>query len=335
MSELAQRLKRTAHVPQGPEMTMNQLPHVSVVMPAYRAAETLKVAAGSVLCQDIAALELLIVDDGSPDLTAAVADEIAAGDKRVRVIRQSNAGPSAARNRGIAEARAPLIAFLDADDRWQPSCLTAHLAAFAADPALGISFARVRFCDPQLRPTSVVSASHGALRLADVLGENPACTTSSIVVRRPVLEAAGIFDTSLTHAEDQEFLARVIATTDWRVSGLDSVLVDYRTSPNGLSSDLSAMETGWHRLMDSIRTRAPGPLAAAEPQARALFYRYLARRALRVGAPPRIALAALRTAGRASTRTLLTHQPRRTALTLVGTLAALLPGNPAARLFSR
>ncbi len=314
---------------------MTQLPQISVVMPAYRAAETLKVAAGSVLGQTIAGLELLIVDDGSPDQTAAVADQIAGGDSRVRVIRQLNAGPSAARNRGIAEALAPLIAFLDADDRWQSDCLAVHLAAFNADPRLGISFARVRFCDPQLRPTAVVSASCGALGLADVLGENPACTTSSIVVRSAVLEGVGAFDTSLTHAEDQEFLARVLATTDWRVGGLGAVLVDYRTSPNGLSSDLSAMEAGWQGLMDRIRTRAPGPLAAVEPQARALFYRYLARRALRVGAPPRTALAALRAAGRASPLTLLTHQPRRTALTVVGTLAALLPGNPAARLLAR
>ncbi len=301
-------------------------PLVSVVMPCWRASATVGAAVASVLAQTERDLELILVEDGCPEGSAAVAEIAAAGDPRLIVLRQPNGGIARARNAGIALARGTLVAFLDSDDAWEPEALALHAAAFAADPGLGIGFGRVRFYDPTLRVPGRISAAHGPLDLAAVLGEFPPCTGSNLVLRRVVLEQAGGFDPALRHAEDQELVARILATTAWRAAGLDAELVRYRTSPGGLSSDLAAMEGGWLAMLARLAAVAPGPVAAARPHAEAMFRRYLARRALRTGQPG--ALRQLVRAAAASPLALLRHAPHRTAMTLGGALAgAALPSH--------
>ena len=92
-------------------------PLISVIMPAYNALPYIDQAIRSVLDQDYPNIELIVVDDGSRDGTPELAEQF--GD-RVKVLRQKNAGPAAARNKGIAASRGDFIAFLDADDVWLP-----------------------------------------------------------------------------------------------------------------------------------------------------------------------------------------------------------------------
>jgi len=299
-------------------------PLFTVVMPAYRAPAMIGTAIASVLNQTEARFELIVVDDGSPDDTAAMAEAAAAGDRRVRVIRQTNAGPAMARNHGIAQGNGRLIAFLDADDRWAPDTLARHRDHLKHVPQAGVSFGRVRFYDPSLTVGGRVSAHVGTLSLALSIGENPICTTSNLVVRREVFERIGGFNPALTHAEDQEWVARVLAVTRWEVCGIDAVLVDYRTSAGGLSADLARMRQGWRAMIESIRTHAPAGVAHAEADAAALFERYLARRALRTGQPPAQAFGHLWRAIRHSPLALLTHGPKRTLLTAAGICAAAI-----------
>src|SRR5712672_3062654 len=120
-------------------------PAVSVVIPAYNYAHYLPQAIDSVLSQTHSALEVIVVDDGSTDATPQVCTQYS--DPRVRSIRQPNAGLSAARNTGIREARFPCVAFLDADDRWQPTFLATVLHEWVRlDPtfvAVGTATARM------------------------------------------------------------------------------------------------------------------------------------------------------------------------------------------------
>src|SRR5262249_15019068 len=114
------------------------VPEVSVVVPAYNAERTLRETLDSVLGQTLQDFEVLVVDDGSSDATAAVARD--AGDPRVRVLSVPNGGVARARNLGIQEANGDLIAFLDADDLWRPRKLERQVEALEARPRAGMSF---------------------------------------------------------------------------------------------------------------------------------------------------------------------------------------------------
>ena len=291
-------------------------------MPCFRAADTVATALTSVLGQSEADFEVILVDDGSPDDTVAIALHAAGGDSRVRVLRQTNAGPAAARNNGVAAGSGRLIAFLDADDRWATDLLAMHRDRFAADDNLGISFARVRFYDPALRQPGPVSAYAKQLGLLQMLGENPICTMSNVVVRRTAFRQAGGFNETMTHAEDQEWVARMLATTRWKVLGTNAVLVDYRMSKNGLSADLGNMQSGWQAMIERVRGYAPSEVAKAEAGAAALFQRYLARRALRTDQPG--ALRHMLAAFRHSPMTLFANAPKRTLLTTAMVLASVV-----------
>jgi glycosyltransferase involved in cell wall biosynthesis len=122
-------------------MTSERPTRVSVLMPAYNASATVAAAAASVLAQTVSDLELLVVDDGSDEPIADALQDFT--DERLRVIRRStNGGVSAARNSGLAAARAPLIAQLDADDRWRADHLE-DLVPLFADQRVGLAYSNV------------------------------------------------------------------------------------------------------------------------------------------------------------------------------------------------
>lgn len=111
------------------------MPRVSIIMPAYNASAFLQRSVGSVVSQTFSDWELIIVDDGSTDGTAGLADALSASDSRIRVIHQTNSGVSSARNRGIDSAAGDFIAFLDADDAYKPEFLEELLAAVSENDA--------------------------------------------------------------------------------------------------------------------------------------------------------------------------------------------------------
>ena len=111
-------------------------PRVSVIIPCYRAADTLRRAAASALAGAPGDLELLLVDDGSPDDTPALCDALAGGDPRIRALHRENGGAGAARNTGLAAARGDRVLFLDADDELLPGLWQALPPALQARPGL-------------------------------------------------------------------------------------------------------------------------------------------------------------------------------------------------------
>ena len=109
---------------------------ISVVIPLYNKEHQIAETLRSVLEQTFQDFEVVIVDDGSTDKSSEEALKIR--DPRIRFVRQENAGVSAARNRGIEEARFDLIAFLDADDRWKPEYLQTQYDLFQKYPQCGV-----------------------------------------------------------------------------------------------------------------------------------------------------------------------------------------------------
>jgi glycosyltransferase involved in cell wall biosynthesis len=115
------------------------VPRVSVITAAYNAAPFIEATLRTALDQTLRDIELIVIDDGSKDTTAEVVERIAGEDSRVRLIRQQNRGLAATRNRGVAESRGTLLAFLDHDDLWHPEKLACQAAALDAAPKAAVA----------------------------------------------------------------------------------------------------------------------------------------------------------------------------------------------------
>lgn len=266
------------------------MPLFSVILPAHNAEKTLAATLVSLARQTCDDWEAIVLDDGSTDRTGRIATAFARVETRVRVVRLSGLGPSRARNLGAAEAHGQFLAFLDGDDLWVPEKLAVSEAVLRASPGVDGVFGRVAFFDGDPAHARTESRVRpGRLALRDLIGENPVCTMSNLVVRASSFRAVGGFDETLRHSEDLECLIRLVASGAF-VTGLDRRLVHYRTSPFGLSADLSAMHAGWRRAMETAM-KADADLRAREVRAaEAAHLRYLARRALRVNTPAGTAL---------------------------------------------
>lgn len=191
------------------------LPTVSVVIPTYNSLRYLSAAIASVQAQRYppAKVQIVVVDDGSVDGSAEMADVHARSDSRILVLRQPNGGPAAARNRGIAASRGELIAFLDCDDTWEPSKLARQAALYQDDPELGLIHCGCTFVDADgAAVTDWVRRSRtdqGELLLeyfCDFF-----LITSAIIVPRHCLDAVGHFDESLRIGEDHDLFLRLLA----------------------------------------------------------------------------------------------------------------------------
>jgi glycosyltransferase involved in cell wall biosynthesis len=228
-------------------------PLVSVVIPAYNAAATLAETLASVLAQTYRRLEVVVVDDGSADATADIVAAIAARDARVRLVRQANAGASAARNRGIAETSGALVAFVDADDLWAPDKIARQVAALhAAGDGAGLCYTwfvtidtRGRILQPGARP------QHRGAVLPALCTNNFVGNGSSMLVRRTGLDRVGGYDESLHRhglfgSEDYDLLLRMAEAYEFAV--VQDHLVGYRVVAGSLSSDRENMVLS-HRLV--------------------------------------------------------------------------------------
>jgi glycosyltransferase involved in cell wall biosynthesis len=188
-------------------------PKVSVILPVHNRADVLPRAIESVLGQELGDFELVVVDDGSTDGSAEVAELF--GDERIRLIRlDRNRGGNVARNEGIRAARAPLIAFLDSDDRYFPDKLAWTAAEFERRPKL------------ELLVDSFIKVQPPGARKAEVVRRNPVIdereqfrttlftrrlwkATPAITVKRQIAIEAGLFDETLRRLQDFDFLIRV------------------------------------------------------------------------------------------------------------------------------
>lgn len=231
-------------------------PRVSVVVPAYNAAQTIASTVRSVLQQTEPIHELLVVDDGSTDATAEVVAAIA--DDRVRLLRQSNAGPAAARNRGLAFATGHCVAFLDADDLWLPGHLASVRDALDSHGA-GMAFADAWVLDHDTGRIRRTSAMAHQLRspvprdrdrlVRALLRRN--FVVSSTIVRREVLDRVGGFRTDLKGTEDYELWLR-IATAGYSFAHVPERLWIHREISGSISDDLPRMVDALRRVYDIV-----------------------------------------------------------------------------------
>jgi glycosyltransferase involved in cell wall biosynthesis len=181
-------------------------PQVSVIIPTYNRAWVIKEAIDSVLAQDYAEFELIVVDDGSTDQTSDVLDTFG---NVIKVFSQKNKGVSAARNRGIAEASGNFIAFLDSDDLWHPQKLSSQIDFFNQTPDALIcqteevwirNGLRVNPKKRHKKPSGMIFKP--SLKLCLV-------SPSAVMIRRRLFDRVGGFDETLPACEDYDLWLRI------------------------------------------------------------------------------------------------------------------------------
>lgn len=195
---------------------------VSGIVPVFNGAREVTRALDSILAQAHRPLEVIVVDDGSTDETGAV---IAAYGEHVRYIRQENAGPAAARNRGIRAARGELVAFLDQDDRWHPHKLAHQLAAFAANPSLDACVGHVESVWDDDTPRQADQPRAGVV---------PGYVTGTLLARRDVFDRVGLFDADLWFVDSLEWFSRA-TDAGITIAVLPEVLLYHRVHGGNLS----------------------------------------------------------------------------------------------------
>ena len=216
-------------------------PIVSVVIPAYNRAASIRTAVDSALAQSVREIEVIVVDDASEDDTVQVVFGI--DDPRVRLIRRErNGGASAARNAGIAAAKGGLIAFLDSDDAWMPGKLERQIGVLqGADAAAAVSCTGVEMHlldHGVMRIQCLEDTADWGRRLAMGCDLSPGTTQMS---RRHVFDLIGPLDETFARFEDWDWLLRYTRTG--RIAALREPLarVNNRRAGHGDAVERSAV----------------------------------------------------------------------------------------------
>ena len=235
---------------------------VSVVIPVHNGERYLAQAVESVLAQTHRDLELLIVDDGSTDATAAIIRRYAARDRRVRVLTQENLGVAAAGNRGLTEARGEWVARLDADDVFLPEKLERQLAFVRRRPEVRIAGTLGHFINEAGRVIGLVSTdgpfTGEQFEAMTALGEPVFFVHSSTLMHRETVLAAGGYREQFIQAEDIDLWLRV-AERGHLLLKMPEPLLLYRLHGASLTMSRNAEQKRQHRwVMACAEARRKG-----------------------------------------------------------------------------
>ena len=228
-------------------------PLVSTIIPVYNGERFLAAALESAFQQDYRPFEVIVVDDGSVDRTAIIAQRY----EDVRYIHQSNKGVSEARNVGIDAAAGEFIAFLDADDTWTPKKLAVQAGILIDNPHVGYTVARMRtFLEPGVQwPTSLDKDHYSK----DPVGWLP----STMVVRKAVFTQIGNFDASYRCGQDTDWLFRA-NDAGILVNVSHEVLLRRRIHSSNLSLQTGANTVELLRIVKSSISRKSGGRSAKD-----------------------------------------------------------------------
>lgn len=261
-------------------------PAVSIVLPAFNVEAYIEEAVGSVFAQTFRAFELIVIDDGSEDRTAEILDGFvvagSAQDVKIRVIHTSNRGAAAARNMGIEETTAPLIAFLDGDDRWADTLLERATALLADKPDVDLVFPNYRHIDAHGCDTGGRGKTkRRRFDFHDIFLRNPIHSATGVVARRDAIERAGKFDEQLTANVDFDLWLRIAALRSGNIVSIQEVLADYRQRRGQLTESWQRMAENWEIVLAKSRQLAPQSVPQLEDAALAnqsVYWSMLARR---------------------------------------------------------
>ncbi len=215
------------------------IPAISVAMSVYNGERFLGAAIESVLAQSFADFEFLVLDDGSTDATRAIIAHYAARDPRIRPILRENRGLIVSLNQLLDEARAPLVARMDADDICHPERFSRQIAFMGANPDHGVIGSWSTDIDENGKPCAVSGTDHPVTHndvLAVIEQRSPLCHPS-IMARREVLLEVGGYHSAYRHCEDYDLWLRLADRT--RLANLPERLLLYRRTDSQISNRFS------------------------------------------------------------------------------------------------
>lgn len=264
----------------------NDAPLVSVIIPAYNAAATIRLTIQSVLEQTYPNFEILVIDDGSFDGTSDVVKKLLAGDDRIKLMKQENQGVAAARNSGIRHARGDYIAPLDADDLWFPEKLEKQVAVMNEGPStVGLVYAWSFQISGDQGPQNLTKGweEEGSVFLPLLLG-NFLSNASSPLISRKCFDHIGMYNLDFLKfdaqgCEDWDLYLRIAEHYEFR--NVPEHLTAYRLSKQSMSADWKLMGRSYSLLMEWIQKRHPQIPAYVFRWSKSNFLLYLAIRAAR------------------------------------------------------
>lgn len=223
---------------------------VSIIIPAYNAEAFIQTAIESVLAQGHRPLEVIVVDDGSSDDTAGIAERFG---PPVSCHRQKNGGPPVARNRGLAVARGEYIGFLDADDLYEPGRIELQLAKLRENPALEVVIGK-KTCE------QLASAPEEPVTFKPMQAGNHIDVSLGVCLfRRTAFERVGLMEESLRHCDDWDWFMRARELAVPMLLHEETVL-RYRLHMNNITRDQEAgkryLAIMLKRSIDRRRTRS-------------------------------------------------------------------------------
>lgn len=260
---------------------------VSVIIPAFNTERFIQDAVMSVIRQSHPHLEIIVVDDGSSDATAARAEALCPEAEHLghtlRVIRQRNGGCGAARNTGLLHATGEYVGLLDSDDRWHPDKVERHLEVLQSNPGIDLTFSLWNGIDEEGLPngrTGVPSPKRP--RFADLLLQNVAAP-SSVIARRDAIMQVGMFDAELPSVEDLDMWLRVACLRGGNIECVELPLIEARMRGGQMTRDWRQMRAGWKMVLAKASRLNPREFAEVGHIAHAKAHRYWAYIAYEVG----------------------------------------------------
>jgi hypothetical protein len=228
--------------PSDPLAASAETPRISVIIPVFNGVRFLPGAVRSVLAQDYPSLDIIVVDDGSTEDVAAAVRALPAD---VRLFRQENAGPAAARNRGIREATGELLAFLDVDDEWPAGNLRYMSGVLCRSPGLDV----------------VIGHNQLMRGEADGFVGNPLETfpwsIAAALFRREVFTRIGVFDEALRFGEDADWFKRA-EESNLTIERLPNICLLVRRHAGNMTRGKSMIELNGLRVLKKALDRQRG-----------------------------------------------------------------------------
>ena len=294
------------------------MPRASIIVATHNSAQRLQDTLRSLCAQSFPDFEIIVVDDGSADRSAELAE--AFGDLRIRVLRQRTRGLPAARNTGIAAARGCLVGFCDAGDLWAPEKLAEHMALMQSAPSVGLSFSACDMIRDQGPRYSLWKTPRKRLYgAAAIFKRNPIGPVSTALFRRAALQSIAFrppqeaerdwwFDETFLQGEALELWLRFALVTDWEIAAIPRTLCSCRRAEP--HTTVGKQLAAWERMVTKLSAQDRQFFGRYAAAARAYHLRHLARCAIASGDAP--GAAQLLRGALVSSRRPLTEEPGRT-----------------------